>query len=74
MKLYYHSWRTDTASNNIYTNCKHTSDEEAEGGVLHAPQTHHELIIRGEGHQVPIFICNTIIIISHTLVNYKGCR
>lgn len=38
------------------TNNVFTFDVEAEGGVLHKGQTHHQLIIGGERHQVSVFI------------------
>lgn len=33
-----------------------TFDEDAEGVVLHAVEAHQQLVIRGEDHQVPVFI------------------
>lgn len=33
-----------------------TFDEDAESGVLHTGQPHHEFIIRGKCHQISIFI------------------
>lgn len=36
--------------------CVCTFDEDAEGVVLCAAQTHHQFIVRGKRHQVAIFI------------------
>lgn len=35
---------------------RRTFDEDAEGLVLHAVEAHQQLVIRGEDHQVPVFI------------------
>lgn len=40
----------------MYLRGRCTFDEDAEGLVLHAVEAHQQLVIRGEDHQVPVFI------------------